>query len=706
MRPERAFAAHGCAVNQPVDVSNLTVTRVLELREQTALPTIDLPKLDQATAPALLACAFNALDAESADCLSYLALAIERAQTPADARVCSAIALVVLDLDSGTLSNIGAWIERFNQSKDAPLAHPLAQFWARLGDLVAHSYDDSVIDQTRLRASANGTLELFGALDSGVSADTQVVAGQMLLNYAIDRGETALVDLIISVVTHPKLLDKAQPVTRARFLEELGHVQFGRRKVAEAKDAWFRAQETAQKHELAAAGFNARIGLVRELLDERDYSAAEKLMEAFRFAGGPGRAYQVVRYKHLRARYSLLKKNYNAANVEIDEALALADRIGIPNTALHLYLQEKAQVLFCLGKGQQGEELLNCADDLEVGSSGTAVKANALLMRALRLVANRPDEAHDALAQGLELASSIGFTRFLRSIPEAAARICKLALESDIQPSFVKQAILERKLPAPVGTGEQWPWPLRIKALGALTVELDEKPLSFPGRTQGKPLELLCYLATSADMHADSISLCAALWSTEDTGKSQKSLETTVSRLRKLLGRDDLVRVAGGQVSLDTGAVWCDWAHMKFLAQQLVSATATTDAHVRIDIESTTKSLLNCYRGQFLSGSEETPWLLGRRDDAIQRFVAAALAAKTAWTRQGQSYTVISFLESALLHEPLSESLVTSLMQHYAAYQQPADALRIYRFFRNQLSLRTGLKPSAAVESLKASLLA
>jgi LuxR family transcriptional regulator, maltose regulon positive regulatory protein len=247
---------------------------------------------------------------------------------------------------------------------------------------------------------------------------------------------------------------------------------------------------------------------------------------------------------------------------------------------------------------------------------------------------------------------------------------------------------------------------LRIKALGALTVELDEKPLSFPGRTQGKPLELLCYLATSADMHADSISLCAALWSTEDTGKSQKSLETTVSRLRKLLGRDDLVRVAGGQVSLDTGAVWCDWAHMKFLAQQLVSATATTDAHVRIDIESTTKSLLNCYRGQFLSGSEETPWLLGRRDDAIQRFVAAALAAKTAWTRQGQSYTVISFLESALLHEPLSESLVTSLMQHYAAYQQPADALRIYRFFRNQLSLRTGLKPSAAVESLKASLLA
>jgi DNA-binding SARP family transcriptional activator len=700
MRPERACATHGCTVNQPIELSSLTVTRVLELREQAALPAIDLPKLDQATAPALLACAFNALDAESADCLSYLALAIERAQTPTDARVCCAIALVVLDLDSGTLSNIGAWIERFNQSKDAPLTHPLAQFWARLGDLVAHSYDDSVIDQTRLRASANGTLELFGALDSGVSADTQVVAGQMLLNYAIDRGETALIDLIVSIVTHPKLMQYARPVTRARFFEELGYKRFGLNNPALAKEHWQTSLAIAQEHQLKAAGFMARIGLVRQLLDEQDYAAADANIAQFNVAEGFGRGFAVAQYKHLRARAFLLRKNANAANVEIDAALALAHRIGIANSALHLYLQEKAQILFSLGKGEQAEQLLLQAEDTDVGSSGAAVKANAYLMRFLRL-ADQQQEALSALSSGLDLASSIGFARFLRSVPDAAAKVCQVALEHGLHTSFVTQAITERRLPAPDGAGDQWPWPLRIRMFGTLLVELDDKPLAFPGRTQAKPLELLCYLASCADMRADNVSLCTALWSSEDLAKSNKSLETTISRLRKLLGRDDIVRVAHGQVSLDPNAVWCDWAHMRALAQKLSKAATNARSDNPLDVEAVANALLECYRGPFLAGGEEAPWVLGRRDDAVQRFVAAALAAQTAWRKHNGPQALVSFLESALLHEPLSETLASALMQHYAAHQQPADALRIYRFFRNQLSLRTGMHPSAAIESLK-----
>jgi DNA-binding SARP family transcriptional activator len=688
------------------DSSDLTVTRVLELREQGARAPVQFDTLANATSAALLAKAFEALDAESADCLSYLSLAIERAQQPADARVCCAIALVILDLDSGTLSNVSTWIERFNATKDAALAHPLAQFWARLGDIVAHSYDDSVIDLQRLRASANGVIEVFGALDSGISADTQVVAGQLLLNYAYGRGETALIDLVVSIVTHPKLLPHALPVTQARFFENLGHAQFSRGNVAEAADYWQKSESIAEMHSLTVAGFNARIGLVRQLLDEQDYAAAEKRIKAFRLVEGLGRVHQVVRYKHLRARYFLLQKNFNAAHVEIDEALALAERVGIPNTALHLYLQEKAQVLFCLGRGELGEALLNNAGDIEVGNSGAAVRTNTLLMHFLRLADHQPKEARVALTNGLEIASSIGFTRFLRSIPEAAAKVCHVALNENIHTSFVKQAIVERRLPAPDGAGAHWPWLLRIKVLGTLMIELGDKPLAFPGRTQAKPLELLCYLATCPDMNADSISLCAALWTTEDVGKSQKSLETTVHRLRKLLGQDDLVKVASGQVSLHAGAVWCDWAHVRFLTQQLINAAATTEAQRNIDIEAIAKELLNCYRGQFLAGSEETPWLLGRRDDVVQRFVAAALAAKTAWSKQGETRALVTFLESALLHEPLSEGLVNALMQHYIAHQQPADALRVYRFFRNQLSLRTGLKPSAAIESLKTALLA
>jgi DNA-binding SARP family transcriptional activator len=680
-----------------------SVSQVLEWREQGKTFSNDTP-LEHAHSAQLLARAFTALDQESPECLTYFSLAIERAPTPQDARVCCAVALVVLDLDSGTLSNVPAWIARFNATKDAPLTHPLAQFWSWLGDMVAHSYDENVFDMQRLRASANSIMELFGALDSGISADTQVVAGQMLLNYAIERDETALVDLVVSIVTHPKLMNNAKPLTQARFFEELGYKRFGLNNAVQAKIHWQTALEIAKQHQLKAAGFMARIGLTRQLLDEQDYAAAEKNIAEFVVSAGFGRGFAVAQYKHLRARYLLLKKNVNAASVEIEEALAIAKRVGLTSSALHLYLQEKAQVLFCQGKGEEAEQLLLSVDDFETGISGIAVKANASFMSYLRFSNINAIKAHAALIQGFELASSIGFVRFLRSIPDAAAKVCAAALEADVYVDFVHETIYQRGLAAPAGATQRWPWPLRIKTLGTLAVELHGKPLAFPGRTQAKPLELLCYLASSTDMRADNLSLCAALWSADDLSKSNKSLETTISRLRKLLGHDDFVLVAHGQVWLDSGAVWCDWAHMRMLSQQLSTAAATTQA-TTLNVEMAAKEVLVCYRGPFLAGSEETPWLLGRRADAVQRFVATALSAKAAWQRTSGPQALVSFLESALLHEPLSEGLVTSLMQHYASHQQPADALRIYRFFRNQLSLRTGLQPGAAVESLKKTLL-
>jgi DNA-binding SARP family transcriptional activator len=693
------------ALNSASPSSGLSVTQVLEQREQGALAPAALNDLAAAASGALLAKAFEALDAESADCLSYLSLAIERAASAQDARVCCAIALVILDLDSGTLANVAGWIERYNHSKDAQIVHPIAQLWAWLGDVVAHSYDENVISQERLRASANGVLENFGALGGSISADTQVIAGQMLLNYARDQGEPALVDFVASIVTHPKLLAHTQPVTQARFFEELGFAHFGLNHPAQAKAHWQTALDIAEKCSLVAAGFMARIGLCRQLLDEQEYAAAEKIIQGFRLAEGFGRGYAVVTYKHLRARHLLLKKNANAANVDIDDALALARRIGVPSNSLHMCLQEKAQILFALNKAEQAETLLNDADELEVGASGTAVKANAQLIRFLRLADSDTHAAGTALSEGLALASSIGFARFLRSIPEAAAKVCKAALEHGVHTDFVRQAIAERRLPAPEGTGELWPWPLRIRVLGSLAVELNDQPLTFPGRTQAKPMELLCYLATSTELRADNHSICAALWEQDDLAKAGKSLETTVSRLRKLLGRDSFVRVAGHHVLLDAGAVWCDWAHMRFLAAQLTGAAATPAHRARDRVAQLAKELLACYRGPLLTGSEETPWLLGRRDDAVQRFVAAALAAKAGWPADEGTQALVSFLESALLHEPLSEGLALALMQHYATHDQPADAMRVYRFFRNQLSLRTGLKPGAAVEAYKQTLM-
>jgi DNA-binding SARP family transcriptional activator len=688
--------------------SNLSVEQILEQREQGTLVHVLLENPVTSSSSALLASAFDALDKESANCLVLLAQAVNAAKTVADAHVCCSIALAAALLDVGTQSSTGDWIERYVANRSVHPPETLSEFWGHIGEVAAYVHRANAVQVDCLSTSAQYLINVLNSTGDQVGSDTRLVAGLILIEYASASHETSLIDSVVSMVEHQSVMLTAKPVFRAHFYEFLGFVYFIRSNCSAAKTAWHRAETEALTHNLSAAGFMARVGLVRQLLDEADFKAADLHLANMRPKEGPGRAYQVTLYKHLLARKMLLQEQVSMARIEIDETLSLATRIGLVGSPIHIYLQEKAQVMFAQGEYQQAEDLLGSANAIEVGTSGVCVKANALLMRSARLLVSEPELAREALVEGLALASSVGFVRFLRGLPKVASILCASALKHNVQRDFVCQAIRERGLRAPSDAGSKWPWVLRIRLFGPVSVELEGEPLRFPGRTQAKPLELLCYLASSNQMYSDNLSLCSALWSADDLAKSLKNLEVTTGRLRKLLGRDDLVQVANGRTRLDAGQVWCDWAEFRSLAQQLSSAAATAAAASQSHtlLEQVAKNLLGAYVGPFMQGVEEVPWLIGRREDAKQRFVSAALSAKAAWPAKHEAGPLVAFWEAALFHEPLSEELALALMRHYASLKQPADAMRIYRFFREQASIRAGLIPSAKFEAAKSGLFA
>jgi hypothetical protein len=71
------------------------------------------------------------------------------------------------------------------------------------------------------------------------------------------------------------------------------------------------------------------------------------------------------------------------------------------------------------------------------------------------------------------------------------ATLCAYALKHGIEPDYVKRIIHAQHLSAPSPEQSEWPWPVRIRALGGFSLEIEERPVSFSGKAPKKPLELL-----------------------------------------------------------------------------------------------------------------------------------------------------------------------------------------------------------------------
>lgn len=176
---------------------------------------------------------------------------------------------------------------------------------------------------------------------------------------------------------------------------------------------------------------------------------------------------------------------------------------------------------------------------------GDAADEGAALGRALGLLAR-----HDLLYPAL-------------GTDPALAETAEAALAQGIEPAFVQRWIRGRGLPAPAdGVAPDWPHPLRLRVLGGFEVWIDGQRLTFEGKVQKRPLELLQALAVHGPAPVPVARLIDDLWPELDGDAARKAFEAALHRLRKLLGdHGRALRLEAGAVQVDTGLVGCDlWA--------------------------------------------------------------------------------------------------------------------------------------------------
>jgi hypothetical protein len=256
------------------------------------------------------------------------------------------------------------------------------------------------------------------------------------------------------------------------------------------------------------------------------------------------------------------------------------------------------------------EEALEGVLDLARRCGTRIVQAASLLALATRVAPRDPARAVTLVREGFSVARDLGVRHMFWLTRDQLADCCALALEHGIEEGYVRDLITAQRLePAALGRDlEAWPWWIRIEAPGAFTVTCGGEPLAVGKKEQKKPLEMLRLLVAYGPAGLRQATLAEALWPDADGDAAHHALGTTIYRLRKLLGRTEVVLQREGRVALDPRQVFVDAWALGRLVQRAGAGTC------RDGLQPLQQRIRELYRGDLFGPDGDDPALAVARD--------------------------------------------------------------------------------------------
>jgi DNA-binding SARP family transcriptional activator len=231
--------------------------------------------------------------------------------------------------------------------------------------------------------------------------------------------------------------------------------------------------------------------------------------------------------------------------------------------------------------------------------------------------------------------------------------------------------------------------------LGGLDVE--GTPTAQLGSRKARTLVKVLALGRSAAVPTGAV--CEALWPDEGApARPVDQVGVLVSRLRKVLGPDRLVRTeAGWWLAVD----WLDVAELEARATE---ALERLDAGQHASARTAARAALDLARGPLLP-DDEGPWVEGERARCERLVGRVRLAAAEAALQAGDTSTAAAEAERALDVDPFDEAALRTAMRAHVSGGRPASALALYARVRRDLADGLGVSPTAETEALHRSVL-
>ncbi|HYB65616.1 MAG TPA: BTAD domain-containing putative transcriptional regulator [Steroidobacteraceae bacterium] len=383
--------------------------------------------------------------------------------------------------------------------------------------------------------------------------------------------------------------------------------------------------------------------------------------------------------------YAMLRGDGFLAHQQLKNAVKLAGALGAPFLEASGCLA-LAQTLLRSGDAAGAQRELARAIEIGARLKNRLLDLMTLLSRAhLALEGGERGPALELLREGFAIARRRRIMHVLWLEPRQLARLCQLALEANIEPDFVRHLISQRRLlpdPPPYGLSG-WPWHCRVRVLGSFQLETAESPRPAKTRGGGRPRELLQALVALGGEHVKLERLAATLWPRIDKDYQQRSLNTTLHRLRALPGMDSIIVVEGGEASLDRRLVWTDvWAFASACEEMRALGTSADRKAPPDELLRLTRLALGYYRGPLLAGETKTAWVKRLRDEYRDTLVRTVTTAAQAAERAGQIDAAIDLYARGCACEPASEPLCYRLMLLLNRIDRVSEAIEAYQRHR------------------------
>jgi len=410
-------------------------------------------------------------------------------------------------------------------------------------------------------------------------------------------------------------------------------------------------------------------------------------------------------YYHLKSREDFIRNNLVLAAHHANLASKLVDMAGRSFNMGICWLRE-AMILYRLGEYQQAYRLQKNTLNMARRSKSGILQSKALLTGAYFALDQEDDTVGlNLLRRALAMAKELQYYFSADDDPSVTAKLCATALEARIEVDYVQEIIQKRRNLVPDEPPvhlDNWPWAVQVFTLGRFGIVIDGKPFKFSKKAQKKPLEMLKILASFGEGQEVSKSqLSDILWPEADGDRAQRSFDTTLHRLRHLLGHDKVIILRDGRLSLDLRYCWVDSMAFERILKQAEDYTTNEDR--KSAIKSLEKAVA-LYKGPFLAGEADESWVISYNERLRSKFLRAIERLGNYLEEEGGLNRAVDCFQKAIEVDDVAEMFYQRLMICLRQLGRRTDALSVYQRCERTLSANLGLEPSPETKAIKESL--
>lgn len=543
-----------------------------------------------------------------------------------------------------------------------------------------------------LAAYADEAMARFGTV---VNAQLQIMMTVTLVNYFDEMGQFSKAERVISHTSMLVERDDVLPIQKYVWWNRAGHHYLAAGDFERSKNDFLKALGIAHDFGLAFNYCTGRMGPCMTALTVGDLESANQLLVEMRVLVDRSKLLHFISFLWLELWYYVEHEDHAAA-ADVWTELQPLPLVGVPiHTAYsHCIVQH------LVNENRHADALsriLNWHRQL-ADMNSPFVKFSLVAMESyVRLKMGDESGGLHALRELMRLGRANDYLNNLCWVSKMMSFLCDRALAAGIEPGYVRWLVQIRHIDPPGAEAWHWPFPFRINTLGRFEILLQDKSLEFSRKVPRKQLSLLKAVICGGSRGTSSEAICDCLWPDLEGDAAGEALSTNLHRLRKLLGRSDVMRLVNGILKLDERLCAIDVLQFEAMCHRFHGFWRECRFEEGLNLANQAAEL---YRGEFLPQDMDEPWTTSMRERVRGRWIGLTADVGGYLERVENFQLAVHWYRRGIEADNLAEEFYQGLMRSLVALERRAEAAAVYRQLKQMLSIIRGIAPSSASQAI------